>query len=94
VILLLEGTLVSCSLAMDEHSGHENLCGSDCRSVIAYVHGRMELYYSSLPCLSLTFFDPCEEVSNRSFYTSRPGSYNETRSPTGGSEVVETLYSI
>jgi hypothetical protein len=35
-----------------------------------------------------------EEVSIRSFYSSRSGSYNETRGPTGGSEVVETLYSI
>jgi hypothetical protein len=39
-------------------------------------------------------FDPREEVSTRSFYSSRPGSYNETRGPTGGPEVVETLYNI
>jgi hypothetical protein len=33
-------------------------------------------------------------VSTRSFYTSRLGSYNETRDPTGGPEMVETLYNI
>jgi hypothetical protein len=26
---------------MKEHGGHENLCGSDRRSVIPYVHGGM-----------------------------------------------------
>jgi hypothetical protein len=30
----------------------------------------------------------------RSFYSSRSGSYIETRSLTGGPEVVETLYNI
>jgi hypothetical protein len=40
------------------------------------------------------FFDPCEEVSIRFFYSSMSGSYNETRVLTGGPEVVETLYSI
>jgi hypothetical protein len=55
VVLLLEGVLVSWSLAMDEHGGHKDLCGSGRRSVIPYVHGRTELYCSSLPCLSLPF---------------------------------------
>jgi hypothetical protein len=41
-----------------------------------------------------SIFDPCEEVFTRSFYSSSPGSYNETWGPTGGPEVVETLYSI
>jgi hypothetical protein len=50
-------------------------------------------------CLSLPFRLPTltdlhEEVSTRSFYSSRMGSYNETRSPTGGPDVVETLYNI
>jgi hypothetical protein len=89
VVLLLEGDLVSCSLAMDERSGHKDLCGSGRQSVIPYVHGRIELY-----CSSLSFFDPCEEVSTRSFYSSRPGSYNETRGPTGGPEAIEIIYSI
>jgi hypothetical protein len=44
MILLLQGALVSWSLAIDEHSGHEDLRGSGYRSVISYVHGRMELY--------------------------------------------------
>jgi hypothetical protein len=49
----------------------------------------------SLACMSLSLFpDPCEEVSTRSFYSSRPDSYNETRGPTGGPDVVETLYRI
>jgi hypothetical protein len=63
----------------------------------------MELYCSSLPCLSLhfcppaltnLFFDPLKEVPTRSFYSSRSGSYNETRGSTGGPEVVEALYNI
>jgi hypothetical protein len=44
VVLLLEGVLVSWSLAMDERDGHEDLYGSDWLSVISYVHGRTELY--------------------------------------------------
>jgi hypothetical protein len=44
--------------------------------------------------LAEPFFDPCEEVSTRFFYSSRPGSYNGTRGPTGDPEVVETLYNI
>jgi hypothetical protein len=39
-------------------------------------------------------FSPCEDVSTRSFYSSRAGSYNETRGPTDVPEVVETLYNI
>jgi hypothetical protein len=46
------------------------------------------------PAWTGLFFDPCEEVSTPSFYHSRSGSYNETRGPTGGPEVVETLYNI
>jgi hypothetical protein len=103
VVFLLERGLVSWSLAMDECGGHEDLCGSGRRSVIPYVHGRTELYCSSLSYLSLPicpsaltdlFFDPCEEVSTRSFYSSRPSSYNETQGPTGGFVVVETIYNI
>jgi hypothetical protein len=88
---------------MDKHRGHEDLHDSDCRSVISYVHGRTGLYCSSMPCLSLPicppaltdlFFYPHEEVSIQSFYSSRPGSYNETQGPTGSPEMVETLYNI
>jgi hypothetical protein len=49
VVLLLEGDLVSWSLAMDKRGGHKDLRGSGRRSVIPYVHGRTELYCSSLP---------------------------------------------
>jgi hypothetical protein len=103
VVLLLEGAFISWPQAMNERSGHKDLCGLGRRSVIPYVHRRTELYCSSLPCLSLPicppaltdlFFHPREEVSTRSFYSSRSGSYNETRGPTGGPEVVETLYNI
>jgi hypothetical protein len=48
VVLLLEGSLVSWSLSMDERGGHEDLRGSGRRSVIPYVHRRTELYCSSL----------------------------------------------
>jgi hypothetical protein len=48
VVLLLERILVSWSLAMDERGGHEVLRDSGRRSVIPYVHGRTELYCSSL----------------------------------------------
>jgi hypothetical protein len=47
-----------------------------------------------LSALTDLFFDPCEEMSTRSFYSSRSGSYNETHGPIGDPEVVETLYSI
>jgi hypothetical protein len=44
VVLLLERSLVSWSLAMDERGGHEDLRGLGRQSVIPYVHGRTELY--------------------------------------------------
>jgi hypothetical protein len=53
VVLLFEGALVSWSLAMDEHGGHEDLRGLGRRSVIPYVHARIELYCTNLSCLSL-----------------------------------------
>jgi hypothetical protein len=58
VVFLLEGALVSWLLAIDEHGGHEDLHSSGRRSVIPYIHMRTELYYTSLPCLSLIFFWP------------------------------------
>jgi hypothetical protein len=96
VVFLLKRDLVSWSLTMDECGGHEDLRDSDRRSIIPYVHGRTELYCSSLPCLSLPVCPPppSEEASGRAFYSSRSGSYIETRGPTGGPVVVETLYSI
>jgi hypothetical protein len=56
VVLLLEGDLVSWSLAMDERVGHEDLRGLVRQSVIPYVYGRTELYYSSLPFSSANLF--------------------------------------
>jgi hypothetical protein len=80
---------------MDERGGHEDLRDSGHRIVIPYVHRRTELYCSSLPCLSLPVCPPpSEEASGRAFYSSRSDSYIETRGPTGGPVVVETLYSI
>jgi hypothetical protein len=58
VVLLLERTLVSWSLAMDECDGHKDLRGSGRRSVIPYIHGRTKLYCSILPYLSLPIFPP------------------------------------
>jgi hypothetical protein len=48
VVFLLEGVMVSWSLAMDERDEHEDLRGSGRRIVIPYVHERTELYYSRL----------------------------------------------
>jgi hypothetical protein len=78
---------------MDERGGHEDLRGSGRQSVIPYVHERTELYCTSLPCLILPF-SPCEVVPAQAFYSSRSGSYNDTRGLTGGPEVVATLYNI
>jgi hypothetical protein len=58
MVLLLERDLVYWSLAMDERGGYEDLCGSGHRSIIPYVHGRTELYCSSLPCLSMPICSP------------------------------------
>jgi hypothetical protein len=41
---LLEGALVSWSLALGERGEHDDLRGSGRLSVIPYVHGRTELY--------------------------------------------------
>jgi hypothetical protein len=72
-------------LALDESSGHQDLCGSGCRSVIPYVHGRMVVVlFKHWLFLSVTF-SSLEEfkrtclvlASARAFYSSRLGSYNE-----------------
>jgi hypothetical protein len=94
VVLLLEGGLVSWSLAVDERGGHEYLCGPGRRSVILYVHGRTELYCSSLPYLSLSFCPPREEAPARAFYSSRSDNYIETQGLTSSPVVVETLYNV
>jgi hypothetical protein len=92
VVLLLERVLVSWSLDMDEHGGHEDSRGSDRQSVIPYVHGRTELYCSSLLCLSLPIYPPPVKRCMPVFYSLRLDNYIETRGPTGGPEVIETIY--
>jgi hypothetical protein len=91
---------------MDERDGYEDLCGSNCRSVISYVYRIIGLYCSMLsclrepkPCLSFrpTSFctylstDPCEVMSTRAFYNSRSDSYNESRGPTGDPRASQIL---
>jgi hypothetical protein len=48
VVLCMERALVSWLLARDGHGEHSGLRGSCRRSVTPYVHGRRELYCSSL----------------------------------------------
>jgi hypothetical protein len=48
MVLLLEGALVSWSLAMGERGGHEDLRCSGRQSIIPYIHGITELYCSSM----------------------------------------------
>jgi hypothetical protein len=91
VVLLLEGALISWLLAMDERGGNQDLYGLDRQSVIPYIHKRTGLYCSSMPCLSLIFFGPWEVVPARAFYSSRSGSYNGSRGPTGGLGEGQTL---
>jgi hypothetical protein len=69
VVLLLEWTLISCSLAMDEPSGHEDLRGSNRQSVIPYEHGRIELYCSSLYAWACLFIRRWEVTPVRAFYS-------------------------
>jgi hypothetical protein len=40
------------------------------------------------------FVRPCDVMPARAFYISRSDNYIETRGPTGGPDVVETLYNI
>jgi hypothetical protein len=90
VVLLRGRPLAFLVFAPDERGGHDDLRGSGRLSIIPYVHGRTDLYFcSSLPCLSLFCFSTHSKMaSTRAFYSSRSGSYNETRGPTGGPEVV------
>jgi hypothetical protein len=65
VVLLLEGVVVYWSLAMNEHGRHKDLHGSGRWSIIPYVHGRTELYCSSLPCMAAFFIRPLEVTPAR-----------------------------
>jgi hypothetical protein len=95
VVLLLGRTLASLPFAMHERGGHQDIRGSGHRSIIPYVHGRTGLYCSSPPCLCehepFLFFDPYEVAPARAFYSSRSGSYNESRGPTGELRAGKTL---
>jgi hypothetical protein len=73
VVLLWGRPLPSWLLAIEEHSGHEGLRGSDHRSIIPYIHERTELYCSSL-YEPEPFFDLSGVASTRAFYSSRSGS--------------------
>jgi hypothetical protein len=44
VILLLERDIVSCSLVINKHDGHEDLCDLSRQNVILYIHRRIKLY--------------------------------------------------
>jgi hypothetical protein len=74
VVLLWGRHLASWSLAIDEHSGHKGLCGSDRRSVIPYVHRRTELYCPSMYEPEPFLFFNLLEVATQAFYSSRSGS--------------------
>jgi hypothetical protein len=51
-------------LALDEHSGHQDLRGLGHWSIIPYVHGRMRVIllkrwlFSRLPCVTLRVLTP------------------------------------
>jgi hypothetical protein len=93
MVHLLERAYVSqMFLAMEEHSGDGDLRGSAHRSVIPYVHGRISVLY----CCELNLYESLERVcldsvATLSFYSTRKGSYEKTRGPTCGPEVVGTL---
>jgi hypothetical protein len=84
---------------MKKHGGYENLCGSDRRSIIPYVHGRMgvilQCYVEALVSLSSIEIQrtPLVLTSVWTFYSSRPDSYNETQGLTGGLGAGKTLCS-
>jgi hypothetical protein len=51
VVLLWGRHLASWLLALGEHGGRKDLCGSGHLSIIPYVHERTELYYAQA-CLA------------------------------------------
>jgi hypothetical protein len=85
VVLLWGRPLASWLLAMDEHSGLKDLRGSGHRSVIPYVHGRTELYYSSLyEHEHFLFSTPQKWHPPEPFIAQGRVVYNEPQGPTGG----------
>jgi hypothetical protein len=71
-----------------EHDGHGDLCSSGHQIVTPYIHRRCVCI--AMCCLKRVW---SESALARSFYSSWPDNYIETRDPTGGTEVVETLLS-
>jgi hypothetical protein len=93
------------SLAMDERGEHEDLRGFSRRSVIPYVHKRIELYCSSMYELETFFFLPpvltdlffltlVKKCLPDSFIAQGRVVIMKPGGSIGGLEVVETLYSI
>jgi hypothetical protein len=85
MVLLLDGILVSWSLALGERDGHDDLCGSDRLNIISYVHGRTKLYYAQAyltrAFLFLTYFSipvkrrlPDHFITQGRVVTMRPGA--------------------
>jgi hypothetical protein len=58
---------------------------------VKYVKDSKLIYLFDFGCRS---FARGEEVSIRSFYSSKLDCYNEIRGRTGGPELVKTLYNI
>jgi hypothetical protein len=76
---------------MEECGGHQDLYDSDHQSVTPYVHRRIRDVLLCVRCLSrelnlpeLELRAPLILTSARTFYNSRPDSYNETQDPTCG----------
>jgi hypothetical protein len=86
VVLCLEMTLVSWLLARDGYGEHTSLRGLGRQSVTPYVHGKRELYCSSLTSPVSAFFLVCHlpwPLIDRAC-----SSYNVTQAPTGSPEVI------
>jgi hypothetical protein len=64
------------------------------RNTLRLRENEVVLLKSDLARVSLSFFFFSDPLSARFFYRSRSDSYIEIQAPTGGSEVIETLYII
>jgi hypothetical protein len=88
VVLLWRRYLSSWLLALDKHSGHEDLRGLGRWSVIPYIHRRTELYCSNMyehePFLFLTVL---KWRLPEPFIAQGRVVYNESQGPIGGLEV-------
>jgi hypothetical protein len=92
VVLLWGRHLTSWLLAIDEHSGHECLCGSNRQSVIPYIYERTKLYYSSMyEPESFLFLTPWKGRLPESFIAQGRVVYNEPQGLTCGLMVGKTI---